>query len=107
MGGRDRPRGLLSGAVFTVGHGARPAEGLLAVLRDAGVELLVDVRRYPGSRRHPQYGRAALAGFLAEAGIEYEWWGEALGGRRERSPASRHTAQREAAFAGYADHMDT
>jgi uncharacterized protein (DUF488 family) len=93
--------------VFTAGHGARPVGALLAVLRDAGVEVLVDVRRYPGSRRHPQYGREALAGFLTEAGIGYEWWGEPLGGRRDRSPASRHTALREAAFVGYADHMDT
>jgi uncharacterized protein (DUF488 family) len=93
--------------VFTVGHGARPAEALLGVLREAGVDLVIDVRRYPSSRRHPQYGRAALGAFLADAGIEYEWWGEALGGRRERSPSSRHTALREAAFAGYADHMDT
>jgi uncharacterized protein (DUF488 family) len=94
-------------AVVTVGHGARRADALLAVLRDAGVEVLVDVRRYPGSRRHPQFGRDALAGFLAEAGIEYEWWGETLGGRRRRSPDSRHTALREPAFVGYADHMDT
>jgi uncharacterized protein (DUF488 family) len=93
--------------VFTVGHGARPAEALLAVLRDAGVALLVDVRRYPGSRRHPQFGQAALAGFLSTKGIGYEWWGETLGGRRSRSPASRHTALREPAFVGYADHMDT
>jgi uncharacterized protein (DUF488 family) len=93
--------------VFTVGHGARPAGALLAVLRDAGVELLVDVRRYPSSRRHPQFMREALAGFLTDKGIGYEWWGETLGGRRSRLPSSRHTALREAAFAGYADHMDT
>jgi uncharacterized protein (DUF488 family) len=93
--------------LFTVGHGARPVEALLAGLWDAGVAVVVDVRRFPGSRRHPQFGREVLAGSLAPAGIEYEWWGEALGGRRSRSVASRHTALREAAFGGYADHMDT
>jgi len=93
--------------VFTVGHGARTAEAFLAVLRDAGVTTLADVRRFPGSRRHPQFGRAALAAALAEAGIGYEWQGEALGGRRSRRPGSRHTALRHAAFSGYADHMDT
>lgn len=93
--------------VFTVGHGARPADALLAVLREAGVTVVVDVRRFPGSRRHPQYGREALAGRLAAAGIGYEWQGEALGGRRARPAGSRHFALRQAAFAGYADHMDT
>ena len=93
--------------MFTVGHGARTAEAFLAVLRDAGVTTLADVRRFPGSRRHPQFGRAALAAALAEAGIGYEWQGEALGGRRSRRPGTRHTALHHAAFSGYADHMDT
>jgi uncharacterized protein (DUF488 family) len=94
-------------AVFTVGHGARSVEALLAVLREAGVGVLVDIRRFPGSRRHPQFGREALADRLAGAGIGYEWAGEALGGRRPRVAGSRHSALRQAAFAGYADHMDT
>jgi Uncharacterized conserved protein len=93
--------------VFTVGHGARPIESFLAVLRQAEVTTLIDVRRFPGSRRHPQFGREALADALAGAGIGYEWHGQSLGGRRSRRPGSRHTALREAAFAGYADHMDT
>ena len=71
------------------------------------VEALLDVRRFPGSRRHPQFGRDTLAGALAEAGIGYEWHGDTLGGRRSRRAGSRHTALRQAAFAGYADHMDT
>ncbi len=70
--------------LFTVGHGARPIGTLVAVLRDASAGVLVDVRRFPGSRRHPHFGRAALAATLAGAGIGYEWQGEALGGRRTR-----------------------
>ncbi|HLU34071.1 MAG TPA: DUF488 domain-containing protein [Natronosporangium sp.] len=93
--------------VYTVGHGARPASTLLAVLREAEIELVWDIRRFPGSRRHPQFGRSALAAALAEAGIAYEWEGPALGGRRSRAATSRHTALRNRAFAGYADHMDT
>ncbi len=93
--------------VWTVGHGARPLADLLAVLASARITLVVDVRRFPGSRRHPQYGRTALTEGLGAAGVGYEWWGEALGGRRSRSPDSRHVALRQAAFAGYADHMDT
>jgi uncharacterized protein (DUF488 family) len=93
--------------VFTVGHGARPAAELVATLTGAGVTVLLDVRRFPGSRRHPQFGRAALAAALDGAGIAYEWHGETLGGRRSRSADSRHTALRVAAFAAYADHLDT
>jgi uncharacterized protein (DUF488 family) len=93
--------------ILTVGHGARPIEAFVAVLRSASVATLLDIRRFPGSRRHPQFGRDALATALREAGIGYEWWGEALGGRRSGRAGSRHTALRNAAFGGYADHMDT
>lgn len=98
----------MSGAptIFTVGHGARPADQFVAVLRDAAVATLVDIRRFPTSRRHPQFERRALTDALAGAGIRYEWWGDALGGRRPRRPGSRHTALRHQAFVGYADHMD-
>ena len=93
--------------IRTVGHGARPVEELVAILGSAGVDTLVDVRRFPGSRRHPQFGRDALAATLRTAGLRYAWEGETLGGRRQRRPDSRHTALRNASFAAYADHMDT
>jgi uncharacterized protein (DUF488 family) len=93
--------------IWTVGHGARPIEGLAAVLHDAGVERLVDVRRYPGSRRHPQFSRANLEHSLTESGIAYEWWGEELGGRRTPAEPTRHPEWKDAAFRGFADHLDT
>jgi uncharacterized protein (DUF488 family) len=93
--------------VFTVGHGARSWDAFVAVVRSARIEVVVDVRRFPGSRRHPQFGRAAMADSLPAAGIGYEWQGDPLGGRRSRSGTSRHRALHHAAFAGYADHMDT
>ncbi len=79
----------------------------MSVLRAGAVEALVDVRRYPGSRRHPQFAREALSNTLREARIDYLWRGDTLGGRRTRGAGSRHTAWRNDAFAGYADHMDT
>lgn len=82
-------------------------EEFLATLAQVTVTVLVDVRRFPGSRRHPRFGRDALAAALHHAGIGYEWQGETLGGRRAASPRTRHTALRQAAFVGYADHMDT
>ncbi len=57
--------------VFTVGHGARPLDELIRTLRASGVATVVDVRRFPSSRRHPQFDRTALADGLAGAGIEY------------------------------------
>ena len=93
--------------ILTIGHGARSVEALLMVLKQADVATLIDIRRFPGSRRHPQFARDALAVSLPADGIRYEWQGEELGGRRSRRTSSRHVALVDAAFGGYADHMDT
>jgi uncharacterized protein (DUF488 family) len=92
--------------VFTAGHSTRPIDELLALLAEHGVRTLVDVRRFPGSRRHPQFSRDALAASLAAAGIEYVHE-PGLGGRRAARPDSPHTAWRVEAFRGYADYMET
>lgn len=93
--------------VYTVGHGTRPLTELVEVLTGAGITCLIDVRRYPGSRRNPQFARASLEQALPEQGIGYEWRGEELGGRRSGPATSRHPAWRVAGFRAYADHMDT
>jgi uncharacterized protein (DUF488 family) len=92
--------------IWSVGHGARPLEEFLATLRAADIKSLADVRLMPGSRRHPQYGAAALEAALAQIGIAYVHLPE-LGGRREPRADSPHRALRVAAFRGYADHMST
>ena len=89
--------------LYTVGHGTRTTEELLAVLQSAGVVRLADVRRFPGSRRNPHLSREALAADVPG----YEWWGEELGGRRSRAAATRHPAWRNDAFRAYADYMDS
>ena len=94
-------------ALYTVGHGTRGVEELAAVVASAGVTRIVDVRRHPGSRRLPHLGRDNLAIAVPEHGIDYDWEGEVLGGRRSRRPDSPHTAWRNASFQGYADHMGT
>jgi uncharacterized protein (DUF488 family) len=93
------------GRVFTIGHGRRPAEELVACLREAGVETLVDVRRYPGSRRNPQFNQGVLAESLAEARIEYRHAVE-LGGLRGREPGMERFACLSA-FASYVARMGT
>ena len=90
--------------VWSIGHGTRPVEELVAVLRETAIAMLADVRSIPGSRRHPQFGRSALTASLADAGIEYVHL-RGLGGRRDAAPDSPHAALKVDAFRGYADHM--
>ena len=93
--------------VFTIGHGTRPAEELVDCLVEAGVQTLVDVRRYPGSRRNPQFGQAALVETVRPAGIEYRHAVE-LGGRLSGEPGEeRFPCIRVAAFRSYAARMGT
>jgi len=91
--------------VFTVGHGVRPVDELVATLREAGVETLVDVRRFPGSRRNPQFGQARLREALEAEGIGYHHAVE-LGGRVSGEPGEeRFACIRTAAFRSYAARM--
>lgn len=90
--------------LLTVGHGTLPADAFVELLLGAHVDALVDIRRFPGSRRHPQFGRDQLAATLADAGISYRWE-ERLGGRRRGAPDSPHVAMRNASFRAYADWM--
>ena len=82
--------------ILTVGHSNHPVDRFVELLRGAGVEAIADVRRFPSSRRNPQFNAKALARSLGEAGIAYEPFGEELGGRRG-----------EDAFVAYANYMDT
>lgn len=92
------------GEVLTVGHSTHALPAFLALLDGAGVELLADVRRFPGSRRLPQFGREALEGALAGTGVGYAHL-EALGGRRRPRADSVNGGWENASFRGYADHL--
>jgi len=93
-------------ALHTVGHGTLPAEEFAALVLAAGVERVIDVRSYPGSRHNPQFAREAMEAWLPETGLRYTWLRE-LGGRRKPRPESVHTALRNDAFRAYADHMES
>jgi uncharacterized protein (DUF488 family) len=92
--------------VRSIGHSTLEAAALVETLQAHGVACVADVRRFPASRRHPQFNGAALARTLAAHGLRYAHF-EALGGRREPQPHSRNLGWREAGFRGYADHMET
>jgi uncharacterized protein (DUF488 family) len=93
--------------VYTIGHGNRPLQELVSLLHGSGVSCIVDVRAFPGSRRHPHFGRAELERTLPAEGIRYVWEGQALGGRRRPHAPSPHVALRNDSFRAYADHMET
>jgi uncharacterized protein (DUF488 family) len=90
--------------VWTIGHSTRTLDALVVVLRAHQIEALVDIRRFAGSRRLPQFNEGTLREGLEDAGIAYHWV-PALGGRRTPAPDSVNTGWRHAAFRGYADHM--
>lgn len=93
-------------AILTVGHGARPIEEFIELLRPTGAGRVVDVRWSPTSSKHPHFGGGRLAASLRDAGMAYEWRRE-LGGWRRVRPDSRHVAIRSPGFRGYADHMES
>lgn len=92
--------------IWTVGHSTRSGEEFVEILCAQGIQVLVDVRTFPGSRRYPQFNREALAEQLRSVGIDYRHEPR-LGGRRSPRADSHNTAWRNAQFRGYADHMET
>lgn len=92
--------------LLTYGHGTDSADRTAEILADAGVTALVDIRTAPGSRRHPQFARAAMEEWLPAVGIGYRWE-KRLGGFRKPSAGNPDTAWREDMFRGYAEYMRT
>jgi uncharacterized protein (DUF488 family) len=88
--------------VWTVGHSTRPIGQFVEVLRAHGIEAVADVRRFPASRRLPQFEAGALALALDAHGIAYRWLAP-LGGRRRADPDSANPGWRHPAFRAYAD----
>jgi uncharacterized protein (DUF488 family) len=96
----------MSVTVWTIGHSTLALETFIALVSAYGITAVADVRRFPASRRSPQYNAAALQASLGEQGIRYVGM-PALGGRRQPRPDSRNTAWRHPSFRGYADYMET
>jgi uncharacterized protein (DUF488 family) len=92
--------------LLTIGHSTLPLASFLRALKENGCRRLVDVRRFPGSRKYPQYGQEQLFASLNAEGISAVWR-EGLGGRRTAQKNSINTGWRNESFRGYADYMQT
>jgi uncharacterized protein (DUF488 family) len=92
--------------IWTIGHSTRAIDEFISLLKENKIQLLVDVRAFPSSKRYPQFNKDALAESLNVHGIHYEHFPE-LGGKRKSKPDSRNIAWRNASFRGYADYMET
>ena len=91
--------------LHTIGHSQHPPAAFFALLARHAIDLLVDVRAAPYSRRHPQFNRETLAASLEQHGIRYRWLGRSLGGLREATGPTPHTALTVPAFQAYAAHL--
>ena len=97
---------MKTNAIWTIGHSTRTLEEFLEMLKSFEIELLVDVRHFPGSRKFPQFNKENMEKTIPENGIEYKHIVE-LGGRRKVDPNSKNDAWRLDSFKGYADYMET
>ena len=92
--------------LWTIGHSTHSAETFIAMLKAYDIQVLVDIRRLPGSRKYPHFNQEALELILMHQNIQYVYLPE-LAGRRKVKPDSLNTAWRNRSFQGYADYMET
>ena len=92
--------------IYTIGHSTRSLEEFIGLLQMFNIEMVADVRTYPGSRRYPHFNKESLSKTLPSRDIRYLHMPE-LGGRRKPLPQSKNTAWKNSAFRGYADYMGT
>lgn len=88
--------------IYTIGHSIRPIQEFLDILKSFEIDLLVDIRRYPGSRKYPHFNQEALKTSLKAGGIHYQHL-ISLGGRRTAKKNSSNQAWKNLSFRGFAD----
>jgi len=95
--------------LYAIGHSTRSLEEFIALLRENGIRILVDVRSWPSSRRYPHFSNESLSKILKEHGIEYEWLGKQLGGYRKKGlgEESPNMGWSSLGFRNYADRTIT
>ncbi len=94
--------------IYTIGHSNLSFEQFASLLKEFGICIVADIRRYPSSRKFPHFNRQDLCKLLADENIEYQWL-EALGGRRHagKNDKSLNIGLKSPGFRNYADHMGT
>ncbi len=92
--------------IWTVGHSTRSIMEFNDIISYFGIEIVADVRSFPGSRKFPQFNKENMEEWLKELGFGYVHF-KNLGGRRKVKPDSNNKGWRLAAFRGYADYMET
>ncbi len=92
--------------IYTIGHSTRTQEEFIAILKSFKIELVADIRSYPGSKRYPHFNKENLQQIFPEEEMKYEHFHQ-LGGRRKALKNSKNIAWKNDAFRGYADYMET
>lgn len=97
----------MSQTLWTIGHSTRSLDEFLGLLAGNGIELVADVRQFPGSKRYPHFNREELESTLAQVGVGYRHYPELGGRRKDHAPDSPNSAWRVDAFNAFADYMAT
>jgi len=93
-------------SIWTIGHSTHTLDEFIDMLKSFQIEIVADIRSYPGSRKFPQFNKEALEISLPQNNIKYIHL-KNLGGRRKANHDSKNTSWRNLAFRGYADYMET
>ena len=94
--------------IFTIGHSRRSWSDFVSIVVKNCITMIVDVRRFPGSRRYPHFNKTSMIKLLTDENIEYVHI-EKLGGRREKTDLARNSNShwRNKSFQAYATYMKT
>ena len=92
--------------IYTMGHSNREIDEFIQLLQNNKIEVLIDVRKFPGSKKYPHFNQDQLSISLSSADILYVHI-EKLGGRRKQNKDSVNTIWKNKSFQAYADYMAT
>lgn len=107
MENNNQQKGHKTMKIYSIGHSNRNSDELIDMLKRHGIGCLVDIRGKPGSARFRQFNRPTLERALKQVGIQYQWEGDSLGGRRAATPDDVKHRILEPGFRSFAAYMET